>query len=184
MANALLYIAPLALLLPAGPAGGDAAAGRLPSPMLAGDSGAAAATAGAALRDALLNGPVQRQVRIEQRVTIRISPLMSSPRQAPVPRIAPIDLGQLEERDAGRCLPLRMISAVQPAGGDRLLLYMRDRQVLSLRLRKACRAQDFYSGFYVEPRADRLLCVERDVLRSRTGAKCELDEINRLVAEG
>ena len=184
MPNALVYIAPLALLWSGSPGDGEAAR------LLPEQEGPAQASASAGdpalgwiILDSLVSVPTQNQVRIEQRVTIRISPLVNSPRQSIMPDVPQVNLRDYEERDAGKCVPLRAIRAVQSGSDDRLLLYLRDRRVLSLRLRKSCRAQDFYSGFYVEPRDDGMLCVERDTLRSRTGATCELREINRLVAE-
>lgn len=184
MPTALVYFAPLALLWP-GPAGEGGAARLLPEqePPAASAAAAGDPALGWMILDSLVSIPTQNQVRIEQRVTIRISPLVNSPRQAMVPDMPRLNLRDFEERDAGKCVPLRAIRGVQPTSDDRLLLYLRDRRVLSLRLRKNCRAQDFYSGFYVEPREDGMLCVERDTLRSRTGASCELREINRLVAD-
>ena len=183
MPNALVFIAPLTLLWPA-PASDGAPARLLPEdaqPVQSAPSGEL--PLGWMVLDSLVSTPTQNQVRIEQRVTIRISPLVNSPRQSLMPDVPQVNLRDYEERDAGQCVPLRMIRAVQSGSDDRLLLYLRDRRVLSLRLRKSCRAQDFYSGFYVEPRADGMLCVKRDILRSRTGANCELREINRLVAD-
>ena len=183
MPNALVFIAPLALLLP-GAAGGDTAAQLLPEPTVPEQSAPAASPLpGWFAFDSLVAVPTQNQVRIEQRVTIRISPLVNSPRQSMVPDVPSVNLRDYAERDAGKCIPLSSIRGVQSISDNRLLLYLRDRRVLSLRLRKSCRAQDFYSGFYVEPQADGMLCVKRDTLRSRTGASCELREINRLVAD-
>lgn len=182
MPNALVYIAPLMLLWPVAlpPDGQDAS-------LASGDAGAGTVDRGDGpnhawmIFDSLVSPPVQKQVRIEQRVTIRISPLGPSPRQSLMPEVPSVRLSDLEERDAGKCVPLRSIRGVQSTRDNRLLFYLRDQRVLSVRLKKACRAQDFYSGFYVEPQADGMLCVKRDVLRSRTGANCELTEINRLI---
>jgi len=85
------------------------------------------------------------------------------------------------ERKMGKCVPLRAIAAAQTAPGDRLMLYMRDQRIVSASLEKACRAQDFYSGFYVEPSKDGMLCVDRDKLQARTGAKCELSGLRQMV---
>ncbi len=43
-------------------------------------------------------------------------------------------------------------------------------------------ARDYYSGFYFEPNEDGRLCVDRDRLLSRTGAKCSLSDMSQLVA--
>lgn len=184
MPNVLFYVAPLAILLPAPAVQDD-----VPVHLLPEKSGAEEAVRGAEpalgwqIIESMAATPLQNQVRIEQRVTIRISPIRPSPRQSLMPDAPRIDLRDMDERDAGRCVPLRSIRAVQSTSDNRLLLYLRDQRVMSVRMKKTCRAQDFYSGFYVEPRADGMLCVDRDILRSRTGANCEMKEINWLVAD-
>ena len=126
--------------------------------------------------------PSENQVRIEQRVTIRITP-----RAAPPPPSVMIDLPsrvperRANEREMGRCLPISGIAGVQVGGNDRLLLFMRDRRIVSAALERACRARDFYSGFYVERNADGMMCVNRDTLRSRSGATCRLSRIRQMV---
>ncbi len=182
MPNALVFIAPFALLFPTPAAEQHDRVGLLPDEASAAN-GAGDPALGWAIIESLTTEPVQNQVRIEQRVTIRISPVTTSPRLSMMPDTRRIALDDLEERNAGKCIALRSIKAVQPSRTNRLLLFTHDRSVMSLRLKKNCFAQDFYSGFYVEPRSDGMLCVDRDILRSRTGANCELTEINRLVAE-
>lgn len=128
---------------------------------------------------------VENQVRIEQRITIRISP-----RAAPLPppqRPFLMDLQnrlppRLTERHFGKCLPIAGIAGVQ-VGDNRLMVFLRDRRTVSLGLEKSCRAQDFYSGFYVERNPDGQLCVDRDRLQSRSGANCALTKLRQLVEE-
>ena len=128
--------------------------------------------------------PVSEQVRIEQRVIVRIAPpgpmLRSSiASEAAVPVAAP----RFSERKIGKCVPVAGIAAVQPDGASRLLLLMRDRRLISASLEKACRARDFYSGFYIERSGDGKLCVDRDKLHSRAGANCEISRMRQLVVE-
>lgn len=125
---------------------------------------------------------VQYQVRVEQRVIIRVSPqrparsqLTATLPRGEVPR-------NMVERKIGKCLPLGGIAGVMPTRDNRLMLFMRDQRIIAANLEKACSARDYYSGFYVEPRKDGRICVERDKLQSRTGAKCELSRIRQLVA--
>lgn len=129
--------------------------------------------------------PAENQVRIEQRMTIRITP-----RSAPPPpnmlvdmpgRIAP---PRANERDIGRCLPISGIAGVQVSSDDRLILFMRDRRIVSAALERACSARDFYSGFYVERNSDGQMCVKRDTLRSRSGAICRLSRIRQIIEPG
>jgi hypothetical protein len=121
-----------------------------------------------------------QQVRIEQRVVVRIAPAATRRNLlADVPqRAAPV---RYEERGKEKCVPLDGIAGVQTGSGNRLVLYLRDRRMLSVNLEKACRARDFYSGFYVEKNKDGRLCVDRDKLQSRTGARCEVEAMRRLV---
>lgn len=126
------------------------------------------------------------QVRIQQRMTIRITPRAASPRQ-PDMRVAMPDVdnaSRFAERKMGRCLPVSGIAGVQPQRDNRLLLYMRDRRLVSAELERACRAMDFYSGFYLSPNSDGLLCVERDSLLTRSGMNCKLTRIRQLVDTG
>jgi hypothetical protein len=61
---------------------------------------------------------------------------------------------------------------------------MRDRRIVQARLERACRARDFYSGFYLARSSDGKLCVDRDTLQSRSGANCKLTRFRQLVEVG
>lgn len=127
--------------------------------------------------------PPQNQVRIESRVVIRISP---SPEAQRDQLLAALPRRQLRttyaEVDHGECVAIAQIVGVEPAADDRLLLFLRDRRVLAAELERSCSARSFYSGFYIERSEDGQLCVERDRLQSRSGASCEVEDIQRLVA--
>ena len=130
-----------------------------------------------------LQWPVAQQVRIERRVVLRISPVMGTTRQnlaAAFP--APRGTTRLAERAFGDCIPVSSIAAVQAQRGNRLLLYLRDRRLLAADLEKACLAQNFYSGFYIEESDDGRLCVDREKLQSRSGAKCSVSSLRQIVA--
>ncbi len=124
----------------------------------------------------------QQQVRVEQHVTIRITPrppimqrnmLADLPGEAIGPRFI--------ERRMGRCLTISAIAGVQPSGSNKLILFMRDQRIVSASLEKTCRSRDFYSGFYVERSDDGQICVDREQLRSRTGANCQLTGLKQLI---
>jgi hypothetical protein len=123
------------------------------------------------------------QVRIEEHITIRIVPRGArlDPDMQPSMPDRPFGL-RLSERRIGRCLPVAGIAGVRPNQGGELILYMRDRRVVSGMLERACRARDFYSGFYLA-RGDGKLCVDRDVLQSRSGANCRLAQIREVVLD-
>jgi len=122
------------------------------------------------------------QVRIEQRMTIRIAP-----RPMPLMPNMLADLPDREvgprftERKMGKCVTVSRIAGVQTGGVSRLILFMRDQSIVSAQLERACRARDFYSGFYVERSTDGQICVDRDTLLSRSGANCRLTRLRQLV---
>ena len=122
-----------------------------------------------------------RQVRIEQHFSIRITP------GAPVMPPAMLDeieqgppLDRFPPRHMEQCVAIGGIGAVHGAQGNRLLLFMRDQHVVLAALEKACRAEDFYSGFYVARNGDGMLCTDRDTLQSRSGANCRLTGLREL----
>ena len=59
---------------------------------------------------------------------------------------------------------------------------MTNHHILSLALERACDADAFYLGAYVERSHDGKLCTGRDLLRARSGATCRVSRISRLVA--
>jgi hypothetical protein len=189
--NALVaFLSPLALLLPA-------AAGELPPGRNEGAVREAVEPQNAPKGfDSLPAGPfgvlqeARRpqqfgQVRIEQRVIIRISPSSPAAREqmmADLRRQSPSPTNYQEEKLSG-CIAIDGIAGVQPAPAqNRLLLFMRDRRILSAALERACNTRDYYSGFYIERSEDGQLCAKRDLLQSRAGASCKVAQLNRLVA--
>ncbi|MFM7377414.1 MAG: hypothetical protein ACKO1O_04675 [Erythrobacter sp.] len=186
MHSLFAFAAPIALMLPLVAEAVDVA----DPPVPAGDASAPQSEAAAADEAAGEINPLlalrrvssANQVRIEQRVVIRIAPAAGAVRQSLnadlPPRAAP---SRFEERGKEKCLGLGTIAGVQTGSGNRLVLYLRDRKMISVGLEKACRARDFYAGFYVERNKDGQLCVSRDKLQSRTGAHCEIETMRQLV---
>jgi hypothetical protein len=122
-----------------------------------------------------------QQVRILERFSIRISP------GAPMPPQMRFELEQdrarsrIEERRMAKCVSAGQIGAVQSTRDNRLVFYMRDQRVIVANLEKACRSSEYYSGFYMARSADGQLCLDRDVLQSRSGASCKVKRWRELV---
>lgn len=180
--------APLALLLPVMAETADVPddAAPMPESALQCDVAQAAQEPATPVRtnplSALRQSSIARQVRIEQRVVVRIAPQPPAARQnlladLPQREVSP----RFEERGKEKCVALSGIAGVQTGSGNRLVLFLRDRRMISVNLEKACRARDFYSGFYVEKNKDGRLCVDRDKLQSRTGARCQVESMRELV---
>ncbi|WP_417621124.1 hypothetical protein [Parasphingorhabdus sp.] len=123
------------------------------------------------------------QVRIEKRVIIRVphrrqnslAPMADFSRETPPQTY--------QEKKIGKCLPMNNILGVQMFSDRFLDLVTRDRKRIRMRLEKNCQARSFYSGFYMEKSNDGKMCAGRDILHSRTGAKCEIDRFRELVPE-
>lgn len=127
-----------------------------------------------------------QQVRIEQRVIIRVAPgIVRGPTVDPrhglfSPFPSEARPPRLVERRTAQCLPVNAIAGVQP-DGSRLLLFLRDQRILSATLEKGCRARDYYSGFLVERTGDGMLCAGRDKLLARTGANCGMGKLSQMI---
>lgn len=121
------------------------------------------------------------QVRIQQHVVIRVPrpgphamPRMSAP-AAPLPPIAWV------ERDAERCIRMDRLSAAAITRSDSVDLVMTGGKRMRARLGKECPSLDFYSGFYVKPTEDGLVCAKRDTFRSRSGGECQIKAFRTLI---
>lgn len=137
------------------------------------------------------------QVRIEQRVIIRVTP-RDAGRDGVAPQLLPLQPMQpimqpmvpqsrpngvrFRERKTAKCMPAMGIAAVQPITDGRLMFYMRDHRMIAAGLEKACSARDFYHGFYMSKTADGQLCVGRDAIHSRAGTTCKLKDVREYVA--
>jgi hypothetical protein len=122
-------------------------------------------------------------IRIEQRVYVRIAPRSVAARRNMLAQLPVQPRAQrYEEEKAEKCVPVSRIAGVETGSGNRLLLFLRDRGIMSVNLEKACRARDFYAGFYVERNKDGKLCVNRDTLQSRNGARCDIERMMQLKA--
>jgi len=194
-----LAVLPVALSGSTDPAGGrqppvevvqpaELTPGVLAAPELAGEGQGAWRSFEEAQRELREAEPAQ-QVRIEQRVIIRISPGVSrgpavDPRHglfSPFPSAARAP--RTIERRTAQCLPVSSIAGVQP-DGSRLLLFLRDQRILSATLQKGCNPRDYYSGFLVERTGDGMVCAGRDKLLARSGANCSVGKLSQIVVLG
>jgi hypothetical protein len=188
MNSVVIFLAGLALALPGNIAGGDTAPDRDVARSTPDKTSypTELALADPKRHKSLLQRyePEERdQVRIEQRVVIRVAPASSRARQALIANLQRGEMStSLQERPMKRCVAMANVAGVQSGPQNRLLLFMRDRRIVSAALEKTCNARDFYSGFYVERTADGLFCPGRDTLQSRTGASCGVRRFAHLVA--
>jgi hypothetical protein len=128
----------------------------------------------------LLDAMQDFQMRVEQRVIIRYpnQPVPASPGRNDT-RKAII----YNEEKIGKCLMMDKLVASRPGPKNALELVTRERQLIRAYLGDGCLSREFYAGAYVERSSDGKLCVDRDLLHARTGAKCEIDRFRLLVPE-
>ena len=121
-----------------------------------------------------------RQVRIDQRVIVRF----------PASDLAPAALGaqrqsigkiRYKEKKIGKCLLVNRLGGSRPGPDRSLDLVTRDGILIRAYLGDGCLAREFYAGAYMERSYDGKLCVNRDLLHARTGAKCDVDKFRLLI---
>lgn len=126
------------------------------------------------------SAPAQRatyrssQYVIQQQVIVRVPRLNSQPARPIVWK---------EGKKGPKCIPLASLAGAlitQPRSVD--LVQLGGSRVRA-QIDKRCPSLDFYSGFYLKPTADGMICADRDYVRTRGGRACEIDRFRTLVAE-
>ena len=127
-----------------------------------------------------LNGALFAQLShrgFRERLVIRIPRLPLPTRRTVAPVV------EWEEKRAPKCVPADLLAsaAISPSGDVDLVAT--DGRRLRAELADNCPTLNFYTGFYLKRAADGMVCAKRDALRSRSGARCEIDRFRTLVAK-
>lgn len=120
--------------------------------------------------------PVGERVELAQ-LTVRQRTMVRVPRMAPPAPPKPI---QWVERKGPRCVAMGELAGALVGEGNRLDLVLRGGKRVRAVLEDDCRGLEFARGFYVKPSADGMICADRDLIRTRYGAKCPIDGFRRL----
>ncbi len=120
------------------------------------------------------------QVRVDQRVIVR---LPSQPAAAPAIALKKTSAVPIryKEQKIGKCLWIDKLAGSRVSTNRSLELLTRDGVLIRAYLGDGCLAREFYAGAYMERPYDGKLCVDRDLLHARTGAKCEVDKFRLLI---
>lgn len=140
-----------------------------------------AAPAAAVADSRPLDGMTLAQVRIQQHIIIRVPRAMSpvgNPR--PLPPSPPINW---TEKRADNCVKLERLAGAAVTRADSVDLLMINGRRMRAKLDAECPALDFYSGLYVKPTRDGMLCASRDIIRSRAGSECRIRAFRSLEPE-
>lgn len=121
------------------------------------------------------------QVRVDQRVIVRLPSQSFAPLNAPAGRAKPASQIRYWEQKIGKCLWIDKLAGSRPGPKDTLELLTRDGVLIRAYLGDGCLAREFYAGAYMERPYDGKLCIDRDLLHARTGAKCEVDKFRLLI---
>ena len=120
------------------------------------------------------------QVRIDQRVIVRFPASDSVPAAVGAQRQS-VGKIRYKEKKIGKCLLVNRLGGSRPGPDRSLDLVTRDGILIRAYLGDGCLAREFYAGAYMERSYDGKLCVNRDLLHARTGAKCEIEKFRLLI---
>ena len=121
--------------------------------------------------DAPQDGSVVRRVVIRDEVILRI----------PVrPRVSPMI--EWSEHKGPKCIAINRIAAAMLSGPSSIDFVLRDRSRMRARMDSDCPALDFYDGFYLQMKDDRI-CAKREAISSRVGTSCRIEKFRELVPQ-
>jgi len=109
------------------------------------------------------------QVIVEQSLILR------------VPRRTPPKPLKWKEKKGPKCVAMAGIAGAAVVADDAIDLVLRGGQRLRARFSSRCPALDYYSGFYILPTEDGMICADRDMIRTRAGGQCEIERFRRLL---
>lgn len=116
--------------------------------------------------------PVVRRLVVQDQVILRV----------PVrPRLAPPAIDWRESKGP-KCVPLAHIRAAMLSGPEQVDFLLRDRRRVRAELSSGCAALDFYAGFYLKAKDERV-CADRDLIHSRMGGSCEIARFRSLTPD-
>jgi hypothetical protein len=123
------------------------------------------------------------QVRVEQRIIIRVPRQRTSQASNITMGNARTTAVKYREQKIGKCIMMDRLIGSRPGPDESLELVTRDGALIRAYLGDGCLAREFYAGAYMERPGDGKLCVKRDMLYARTGARCEVDKLRLLLPQ-
>ena len=124
--------------------------------------------------------PPMGSLIIQQRVIIRV-PRLPVGRTTMAASAAPLPPIRWVEKRGQKCVAAQTLAGAAITRVDSVDLVLNGGKRLRARLGDNCPALDFYSGFYVKPAGDGMVCADRDSIRARSGAVCRIRSFKALV---
>ena len=112
------------------------------------------------------------QFTMRSRVVVRVQ--TNAPPPPPV---------KLSEKKGPKCVPMADVLGAAVIAGNSVDFVLRGGKRMRARFSANCPALDYYSGFYIKPSADGMICSDRDSIRSRAGGECSIDRFRMLVSK-
>ncbi len=113
-------------------------------------------------------GDVQvRTITVEDQIIMRI-PVRPQPPQV-----------EWVEHKGPKCISAKKIRGAFLSGDDHVDFILEGRKLLRAEFDENCPALDFYTGFYLSSKDDKV-CARRDVIRSRMGGSCAINHFREL----
>ena len=120
------------------------------------------------------------RVTIHERIVIRVPKLRATPPAAP--RAAITTPVTWREKKGPKCIPAQELAGALVVGSD-VDFVVTGGERIRAKLDDDCPTLAFYSGLYIKPAPDGMICADRDAIRSRSGARCSIDRFRTLVAK-
>ena len=114
------------------------------------------------------------QIVVQQRTIIRIPVRI---RQA-----QPVANLRWDEGKGPRCISTAQILGATFLGQNSVDLILKDNRRVRAKLENRCPALDYYYGFYLTRSDDGKICADRDMIRSRVGGQCGIENFRTLTA--
>lgn len=111
-------------------------------------------------------------VRSQRVIRVPLQPMQALPMPRPMP--------EWKESRGAKCISPAQIAAAAVNGPKSVDFTLTDRTLLRAKLQNSCPALDYYSGFYLKPGADGMVCQDRDAVHARSGGECQIDAFRKL----
>ena len=95
--------------------------------------------------------------------------------------VSPVDPVRWTEKKGPQCVAMSALDGAVVTGSQSIDLMLEGGDRLRAKLDNDCPPLDFYSGFYLKPTPDGMVCADRDAIRSRSGAACAIESFKQLV---
>jgi hypothetical protein len=135
----------------------------------------AIAAPAAAMVQSDLDGIELSQLTIHQRIVIRV-PRVAHPPSKTSEATSP----EFKEHKGPKCVAVGDIAGAVLGKPGVVDLMMDNGTRLRAKLDGDCKPLDYYTGFYIRPAADGLVCQDRDAIRMRSGATCQIEGFKSL----